>query len=509
MDADEGDLSMLLSSATLVAAGQVLYSASKLVERVVIARFLSPSAYGEVDIAVAVATLTVTVGLVGLRQGVPRYVSRFDDVRDVRGTWATGLAIAGGLGLALTATLLLADLRTVTAALFEEPDSGRLLALFVLSVPFTIGMQVAVGAIRGLENTRYRTYTRDLLYPGLRLAVVVVLLSAGVGVLAAGYAYLAAAAVTFLVAHVLLNRLVPLFGPVRTHGRELLVFSVPLVVSTLLSRLLTRTDTLMLGLFRPSYEVGLYGAAYPLAGAMVLVLSSFGFMYLPVASRLDAADKRDEVDAIYTLTTKWIYVLTFPVFLTLVAFPGDVLSATFGAQYAPAAPALAVLAVGFFPRAGFGRSRETASALGFTTYILGTNVVAFALNVALNLVLIPAYGYVGAAVASAASFLALNLLMYAFLRLKVGVSPFARRSARAFLALPAALVPPAVALSNVVSLTVLTLPLFVLAAAAATVVVVAATGALQPEDEIPVDFLEDHLGVRVPVIRQFIPDGGP
>lgn len=505
MSADEDDLSVLVSSATLVIVGQVLYSVSKLVERIVIARFLSPEAYGEVDIGLALVTLATTVGLVGLRQGVPRYMSRFDDPRDKRGVWVTGLAIAGVLGVVL-AGVLLVNVSAVTGLFLEEPDNERLLVVFVLAVPFVIGLQVGIGAIRGLENTRYRTYTRDLLYPGLRLLVIVALLSAGVGITAAGYGYLVAALVSFVAAHLLLNRLLPLVGPVRTHAREMLTFSIPLVVSTLLSRLLTRTDTLMLGYFRPSYEVGLYGAAYPLATALGLILSSFGFMYLPVASRLDAEDKREEVDAIYTLTTKWIYVLTFPLFLTLVAFPSEVLSATFGSQYAPASGALAILAVGFFARAGFGRCRETVSALGYTTYLLVTNAGAFTLNVVLNLLLIPRYGYHGAAVASAVTFVSLNAVVYGFLQVKFDISPFARRSLRAFVALPVTLLPPVWLLSRHVSPTLLTLPAFVVAASAATVVVVALAGGLQPEDRIPVEFLEDHVGVRLPLVRLFIPD---
>lgn len=506
MSADEDDLSILLSSATLVIVGQILYSVSKLVERIVIARFLTPDAYGEVNIGLALMTLAVTIGLIGFRQGVPRYMSRLDDQRDKRGVWVTGLAIAGTIGIALGG-LFLFNVGPVAGVFFEDPQNERLLALFVVSVPFVIGMQVGIGAIRGLENTRYRTYTRDLLYPGLRLLVIIGMLTTGAGIMAAGYAYLIAALVSFVVAHALLNRLLPLVGPVRTHAREMLAFSIPLVVSNLLSRLLTRTDTLMLGYFRPSYEVGLYSAAFPLATALGLILSSFGFMYLPVASRLDAENKRDEVDAIYTLTTKWIYVLTFPLFLTLVAFPSDVLSITFGSEYAPASTALSILAVGFFVRAGFGRCRETVSALGYTTYLLATTVGGFTLNVALNLLLIPTYGYPGAAVASAVTFVALNIVVYAFLELKFGISPFTRRSIRTFCVLPLTLFPPTLLVARHVSLTIVTLPVFLGATSLATVAVVSVTGCLQPEDRIPVQFLEDRLGVQIPIIRLFLPDG--
>ncbi len=505
MAVDEGDLSTLLTSATLVLVGQILYSISKLVERLVIGRTLGPGAYGDVSIGLAVMMIATTIGLLGLRQGVPRYISRFDEPSAIRGAWVTGLGIAVGIGIAI-AVLLIAYAEPLATLLFEEADSPAMIALFAVAVPFVVGMEIGVGAVRGLENTIYRTYTRDLLYPGVRLLVLVALLLAGAGILSAGYAYLIGAAAAFVVVHVLLSRLLPLVGTVRTDVPEMLAFSIPLVISTLLSRLLTRTDTIMLGYFRPSVEVGLYGAAFPLAGSMVLILSSFGFMYLPVASRLDAENKRDEVDGIYKITTKWIFILTFPAFLTLVVFSGDVLRATFGAQYVPASTPLSILAVGFFSRAAFGRSRETVSALGFTTYLLLTNGFAFVLNVGLNLVLIPRFGPSGAAVASAASFVGLNLAVFAFLAYRFDITPFSRWTRRTIVVLPLCLFPPAILLAVLASLNVVSLAAFVVLVEFAAVTLVAVTGCLQPQDEILVGFVEDTLGVRVPLIRGFIPD---
>jgi O-antigen/teichoic acid export membrane protein len=228
-------------------------------------------------------------------------------------------------------------------------------------------------------------------------------------------------------------------------------------------------------------------------------------MYLPSASRLASENKRDEVDEICKLTTKWIYVVTCPAFLTLGVFGGDVIGATFGLQYTSARTALAILAVGFFTRAAFGRSRETISALGFTTYLLVTNVFAFVLNVGLNLVLIPRYGPNGAAVASAVSFIGLNLAVYAFLAYRFDISPVAPSTRRTMIVLPLGLFPPAVLLASVTSLTLLGLAVFVVVAEVASIVLVALTGCLQPEDEIPVEFVEEHIGVHVPYIRRYVP----
>jgi O-antigen/teichoic acid export membrane protein len=505
MSADESDLSKLASSATLVFAGGFVAAGVKLLERVVIGRSLSVAAYGEVGVGIAVLAIGSRVALAGFQQGVPRYMSRFDDDRDRRGVWLTGLLVAAVGGLVVAGVLAIAG-DAVVELLFEGDAADRLLMLFVLALPFNVGLSIGVGAIRGMENTIYKTYGRDLFYHGFRLSVLVALLALGTGVLAAGYAYLAASVAAFVLVHLLLRRLLPLVGGFELRFGEMAKFSAPLLLSAVVGTMLSRTDTLMLAALADSSEaVGYYTAAYPLATGMLVVLSSFGFMYLPVASRLDADDKREEVDAAYKVTTKWIYLVTFPIFLTLVAFPTDVLGAAFGDRYVAAAPALQILAVGFFTNAAAGRNRETLSAMGYTQYVLYVNVAALVVNVFLNLWLIPVWGYVGASVASAVSFGAFNLFVIVLLATKFDISPFSASATRAFVLLPVLLVPAAFLVSRHASLTLVTLPVFAAAAGVVTVYTAAVTGCLQPEDRVPLDLFEQYAGFTLPLVERFVP----
>jgi O-antigen/teichoic acid export membrane protein len=502
MSTTHADLSKLLSSAALVFVATLVSSGAGLVERVVVGRLLSPGAYGEFTVALSVFTLGATLGTAGFSQGVPRYVARFEDPADARGAWLTGLLVAVGLSTAV-AVVLAVSAPVVVPRLFDSPATPVYL-LFVASLPAYVAYRIGVGAIRGRENTTYKVLTQNLAYPGTRLALVAGLLWLELGLLATGLGYLGAVLAATALTYLLLHRLLPLRGPTRLHVREMTAFSAPLVVSTVTSTLVTHTDTLMLGYFRASTEVGLYGAAYPIARALTLVLGAVGYMYLPVASRLDGAD--EDVERVYAVTTKWVYLVVFPPFLTMVAFPETVVSLVFGERYAAAGVALAVLSVGFFTNAAVGRNRETLSALGATRFVLLSNVVALVVNVALNLALIPAYGFRGAAVASASSIVALNLVVYVVLRRRFAITPYTRRSLRAFLAVPAVLVPLALVLAGAFPGT---LPVLVGATGgfgALTVVVAAAVGGLEPEDAVVVEFLEARLDRRLALLRRYIPE---
>src|SRR5699024_1073675 len=226
---DDADLSTLVSSASLVLVGTLFGAVSKLVEKVFLAHVLPQPAFDAFTKGFSMLMLGSTIALVGFDQGIPRFMSRFDDDRDVRGVWVSGIVIAGAVGIAMAAVLVLAadPLRDVVF----DPNTPLLVPVsFAVAIPLLVGLRIAVGAIRGHENTIYRTLSYDLLYNGLRVAVLLVLLfGAGLGVLATGYAYIVGAAVAFVVAHLLLNRLLPLRGSFRTHTRALLSFSAPLV----------------------------------------------------------------------------------------------------------------------------------------------------------------------------------------------------------------------------------------------------------------------------------------
>lgn len=503
-DAVEEDISALLSSASLVVVGGLIYSGSTLLERIVIGHLLYPEAYGEASIGIAIVRLGATLAMLGFNQGVARYVSRYDDRADQRGVLVSAVAVTGVATAALTG-LLYFNATEIAALLFEGPDSPATVRTFVLALPFMVAMSIGIGGIRGMENTVYRTIARDLLFPLGRIVLIVVLISGGLGLVSVGYAYLFAAAAAALVAHYLLSRIMPLVGEFETHTGELLRFSAPLVVAGILGQLLTRTDTLMLGALSDSYEVAMYNAAQPLAGGILIVLSAFGFLYLPMMSRLDVDSKRDRMDRIYKTTTKWIYIVTFPAFLTFVLFPADVIRVFFGPEYTAGAPALVILSIGFFVNAILGRNRETLSALGLTQYLLVSNALAFAVNVVANLLLIPRYGLTGAAVASAASFLVMNLVVSSVLLLRYDISPFSSWSVRTYVLLPLALFPPAYVASEFVTITAVTILPFLVAVGVLSIAVVSLAGCLQPEDWIALEFVEERIGLQVPFVRQFLP----
>ncbi len=161
-------------------------------------------------------------------------------------------------------------------------------------------------------------------------------------------------------------------------------------------------DTVMLGMFRSTREVGLYGAAYiPILG-LTLFISAIRNAYFPEQSRTHEAD-RDGNARLLRQYGRLTAGLALPIAIGGALIAEPLLVLLYGSEYREAATALRLLlltaGVMFFS-SYFGSQLLAGQRQG--QYLVGVGLGAVA-NLGLNAVLIPTLGMEGAAAATLAS----------------------------------------------------------------------------------------------------------
>jgi O-antigen/teichoic acid export membrane protein len=190
--------------------------------------------------------------------------------------------------------------------------------------------------------------------------------------------------------------------------------------------LLSTLDVLMIGVFATSSEVGFYRAIQPLRQSTTFVLSAFSFAFLPLATRRFSDGQLDSLEQLFTTSTKWVVTATLPLVLLFVCYAESVVELLFGAAYAQAAPALAVLTAGLFFRALTGLDGDLIKAIDRPRVELWTAAVGVGVNVVVNLWAIPRFGIVGAAIGTAVGYGVYNALELIVIYRAVGVHPFSK-----------------------------------------------------------------------------------
>jgi O-antigen/teichoic acid export membrane protein len=206
--------------------------------------------------------------------------------------------------------------------------------------------------------------------------------------------------------------------------RSLLALSSPLLAVSLSGLVLQWTDTLLLGVLADARAVGVYSVAMRIAQLLTFVLASMNTLIAPQFSVLFQAGRLEELGELFRRATVAMLVLTTPPLLVLLLFPRQVLG-IFGAEFTAGSGVLVVLALGQFVNAVTGPVGFLLAMTRYERVLATTSAWTAALDIALNLALIPRYGILGAGIATSVSLALKNLLLTWQIRRRFGLLPAA------------------------------------------------------------------------------------
>lgn len=329
------------------------------------------------------------------------------DMLAVREAQAPGANRRRILGDALFArALLIAAAAPAAAALAplagEDPELALLAALgaltwissfrraslrSLLDLPYRVALRMEVPAVLGA------------MAEAAHLAVLPVALAvAGVAgaVTAQGLAHLpfalALAALSF-------RRLRPELRPAPRVAAATLRRTAPLFGLLVANAVLARVDVLMLEAMRGSREVGIYAAPVRLvevANLLPILLMTSVYPLLAAAGPSDP----ERVDRLSRRSLRFLAAVIAPVIVVETAFAGPLVRLFFGEQYGASAAVLPALAAAELLIFADIVMNARFVATGLEKRNLQLVAAAAATNVAANLVLIPAHGAAGAALAT-------------------------------------------------------------------------------------------------------------
>jgi O-antigen/teichoic acid export membrane protein len=395
--------------------------------QVLIVRHLSKSDYGAFAYAFTIVTLCTSVCLLGLNQANTRFLPLFHERGDLKAMWGTlifALAMSSGLGL-VVALLILGARDLLSPAIVKNPAAVGVLVLFIALVPLNALDNLFQGILAVFAKPRAIFFRRHVLAPTLKLvAILVVIVAAGgARMLASGYVVAGAIGVAVYVG--LIRRVLHREGLALPHTRaelrfpvrEILAFSVPLLLMDAFQNLVRTMVVMVLESTRGISEVAEFRAVLPVARLSFVALQSLHILFTPAASRLFARGESHEIGHLYWQTILWIAIVSFPV-LVLGSLASEEISVIlFGEAYRASGGVLSILTLGCYLCAAFSLGRYGLQVLGHVRTIVLTNIASLAVGAVLALTLIPKLGAVGAAIATSAALVTQGFLAHvAFVR---------------------------------------------------------------------------------------------
>ncbi len=219
-----------------------------------------------------------------------------------------------------------------------------------------------------------------------------------------------------------LNKLV-VRGPRRFAFKYWMALSLPLFMVEGFFILLASVDVLILNLFETPDRVAVYFAA-----TKTLALVHFVYFAVRAAaghrfSRLFHTGRQDELAKLMRDTVRWTFWPSAACGGVLLLI-GYYLLMLFGHDYTAGYPMLAVLLAGILVRASVGPVSSLLIMSGYQKQIALVYGVSLAVNILLNFVLIPHYGAIGAAAATALAVVVETIALWLMAKQKMGLNTF-------------------------------------------------------------------------------------
>jgi O-antigen/teichoic acid export membrane protein len=255
-------------------------------------------------------------------------------------------------------------------------------------------------------------YVKNFIHPVTRITLVVAAVLLGLQQAGIAGAYAIPYVLSAVVALYLLHRSLPASDATfdETITRDLLSYSLPMTVTDMAGFIYRNADIFLILWLLDSEAVAIYGVAYAAVKFMEMFSSAFNFLSTPVASELDDEGERADFFGVFTPVVRWLTIASICMLVPLGVFAEEFLTVIYGVKYGPGGAALVVLAIGFAIRNVLAIHGPILEGLGRSRLLMNNSLSTAVLNLGLNLVLIPRYGILGAAMATAASYFIRELL---------------------------------------------------------------------------------------------------
>lgn len=391
--------------------------------QILLARWLGASQYGQYTYAIAWVNLLVIPASVGFDSAIIRFVPEYSVDQEgglLRGVMVRGyqIALSGGTLVALIGI-------SVVLLLWRRVQYAPVLVAAMGLTPIRVLMKLQTGIGRGLKSMVVAYAPQKLLRPLLIMGAIgfLVMTQEDVGAVAALVCTIIAGIGVVLVQGGMLKKQVPDYvlssSPEFTTKKWIRV-ALPLLLISGFVMLLGRTDVIMLGLLEEARGVGIYNVASRTATLITFVLTSVNSIAGPTISSLYSEGKMEKLQKLATSVVHYIFWPSVLIAVAIVLLSGYIL-ALFGTEFVEAKKVLAILAAGQVINAASGSVGYFMNMTGHqdeSAWVFGTTAV---LNVILNAVAIPAFGVVGAAVATSTSMAVWNIWLNILVFNRIGI----------------------------------------------------------------------------------------
>ena len=371
---------------------------------VFLARTLGVEGFGTWSFFFSILTIITLISYFGINASTKKFVAQYNKTNELSNVLKSSLKLR--LIFSLIFSIILILVHKPLAILIGRPEFAP---LFLLSAPLIIlagFVEFLKNIFMGLHRIIYNFIIIFLEY-GLKLVLVIIFMKVSLDLSNIVNSFIIACLITSVIGFYILYS--KFYRENKNHVENNFVgnifrYSIPLFFITIGFLIATEVDTVMLGLLSTDSEVGTYAIAKQIIVKLPHISLALVMGTMPVFAKLNEDNKGELVKLFYKLlrTNALIFGI---IVLGIVFLSPFFVPLIFGIEYISSVLPLQILTIYLV---GFSFSIFLSTFLDYQGLAKKRAInlsVSMVLNIVLNLILIPEYGAVGAAIATSVSYL--------------------------------------------------------------------------------------------------------
>jgi len=384
---------------------------------VIMGRYLGPDDLGLYRMTSTIYGIIMLGASVGLPAAVTKYTAEQRADRTAMSRFVSaGILLSLAIGICLT--LLMAAFPELVSGLFDMPGLADLLRVLSPVYPFALVGGVLLGLFNGIREMKY--YALSIVVQSGTMAVVALgLIVAGAGVAGAvigiAVSWIASSLYLLLMGSRFFSFTLEAFVPT---AKSLIHFGFQMLTAGAINDINNELDTLLIGFFLTSTDVGLYAVAIMVSRLFSLIPLSVQKITYATTSLYWRENNHAALHTMIDKSMKYCSIILILGGLCVAFFAYPIITGVFGEDFQATVLPLQILLAGMVIRGGVETSvGGSIAAIGRPDLVMGVSAVMMVINGSLNLLLIPQFGITGAALATFVSLVGGSVL-YVWLLVK-------------------------------------------------------------------------------------------
>ena len=400
---------------------RVIGSIIGFVTTIIVSNKLGAMAAGYYFLALGIVTVFSALGRVGTDSTIIRFIGAANGIGDkavISGTLKAAFIVA--CIASIVASILLAiSSDAIAMKIFNKPELGSILRAISPAVLFTSIFTVFSMTLQGLQRTTESVAISNI-FANLILIILIFFYDEPSPNEVASL-YNVACFITALIAGWIVKSILFERDNITINWRDFFDSCIPLWTGVLLLQCTQLTGQIMTGIFNDANDVAMLAVAQKTASLISFILVVVNLIVAPKFAVLYKQERYAELNRLALVSIRVLAIIALPIIILTLTYP-QMIMAIFGPEFKDGKHLLQILVFGQAVNVLTGSVGYLLSMSGNERDLRNSFIISAPLTMFLCIILIPVYGPVGAAAATAIGFSIQSLIPAYWVYKRLGIN---------------------------------------------------------------------------------------